>query len=72
MNKVQPGQPLRIPAETFNAFLDAAPDFRNRQRSVSSESLPAVRQTGIVKVKNASGDDRAPGGTRLASFWECG
>ena len=26
--KVQSGQPLRIPAETFNAFLDAAQDFR--------------------------------------------
>lgn len=58
MQKVQSGQPLRIPAESFNAFLDAAQDFRNRQRSVSSESQPAVRQTGIVKVKNSSGEDR--------------
>ena len=58
MQKVQSGQPLRIPAETFNAFLDAVRDFRNWQRSVSTESQPAVRQTGIVKVKNASGEVR--------------
>ncbi|MGC1275725.1 MAG: hypothetical protein WBC44_18605 [Planctomycetaceae bacterium] len=27
--KVQRGDPLRIPAETFNTFIDAAKDFRS-------------------------------------------
>ena len=58
MQKVQSGQPLRIPAETFNAFLDAAQDFRNRQQARSRDPQPTFRQSGIVKVKNASGEDR--------------
>ena len=56
--KVQSGQPLKIPAETFNAFLDAAQDFRSRQQSRTRDAQPTFRQTGIVKVKNASGEDR--------------
>ncbi len=56
--KVQTGQPLKIPAETFNAFLDAARDFRSRQQSRESQSEPSFRQSGIVKVKNGSGEDR--------------
>ena len=56
--KVQSGQPLKIPAETFNAFLDAAQDFRSRQQSRTRDPQPTFRQTGIVKVKNSSGEDR--------------
>ena len=56
--KVQTGQPLKIPAETFNAFLDAARDFRARQQSRETQSQPTFRQSGIVKVKNSSGADR--------------
>ena len=56
--KVQAGQPLKIPAETFNAFLDAARDFRARQQSRETQSQQTFRQSGIVKVKNSSGADR--------------
>lgn len=56
--KVQTGQPLKIPAETFNAFLDAARDFRARQQSRETQFQPTFRQSGIVKVKNGSGEDR--------------
>jgi hypothetical protein len=33
MQKVKRGDPLVIPASTFNTFVDAARDFQDRQRS---------------------------------------
>lgn len=56
--KVRPGQPLRIPAETFNTFIDAARDFKARQRTVARTAQPAFQQTGIVPIRNDSGSDR--------------
>ena len=56
--KVQSGDPLRIPAETFNTFIDAARDFKARRQSRTRESQVEFRQTGIVPVKNNSGADR--------------
>ena len=58
LRKVQVGEPLAIPASTFNSFIDAARDFRARQQSATSDSLQSFRQTGIVPVKNGSGEDR--------------
>jgi hypothetical protein len=57
-HKVQSGQPLAIPAAAFNAFIDAAEDFRRRQQSRLQESQPHWPQAGIVRVKNASGTAR--------------
>lgn len=34
LTKVRPGDPLRIPAATFNTFVDAAQDFLRRQRDI--------------------------------------
>ncbi len=56
--KVQSGDPLRIPAETFNTFIDAARDFKARRQSRTRESRFDIRQTGIIPVKNNSGADR--------------
>jgi len=56
--KVQSGDPLRIPAETFNTFIDAARDFKSRRQSRTRESQVEFRQTGIIPVKNNSGADR--------------
>jgi len=56
--KVQSGRSLRIPAEAFNAFIDAARDFRDRQQSRGTATQPQFRQSGIVRVKNGSGADR--------------
>ena len=56
--KVQAGQSLKIPAAAFNAFIDAAEDFRRRQESNTQTAQPQFRQAGIVRVKNASGADR--------------
>lgn len=58
LNKVRSGDPLVIPAATYNAFVDAARDHRERQRSATKDGLPDWRQTGIVLVRNDSGADR--------------
>ncbi|MGH7127472.1 MAG: hypothetical protein ACREIV_02810, partial [Planctomycetaceae bacterium] len=56
--KVQTGEPLRIPAETFNTFIDAARDFKARRQSLGRTAQLDFRQAGIVPVKNGSGSDR--------------
>lgn len=58
LTKVKPGDPLKIPAETFNAFVEAARDFQERQRSAGRDSQRDFRQAGIVLVRNESGADR--------------
>lgn len=58
LQKVKPGDPLRIPADTFNSFIDAAADLRARQQSRLQERLGAVSDSGIVRVRNDSGADR--------------
>ena len=55
--KVQPGQRLEVTAEAFNAFLDAARAVREH-KVFGTEASQFFRQSGIVKVKNASGADR--------------
>jgi hypothetical protein len=59
MNKVKPGDPLVIPAPTFNTFVDAANDFLARRHDRFQGSRPAARHSGIVLVRNDSGADRA-------------
>ncbi len=58
LKKVKSGDTLRIPAHTFNTFIDAARDFRSRQQGRAQNAQPGFRQNGIVLVKNASGSDR--------------
>lgn len=55
--KVQRGDPLRIPAETFNTFIDAAKDFRQRTQNRGTRHQPELQQPGILLVKNDSGTD---------------
>ncbi|MCS7168059.1 MAG: hypothetical protein RMI91_12015 [Gemmatales bacterium] len=57
LRKVQPGQRLEITAEAYNAFLDAALAIRQHKR-FGTEASPFFRQSGIIKVKNASGADQ--------------
>jgi len=58
MKKVKSGDPLVIPSQTFNSFIDAAQAHKARQQSSSQTDRQAFRQSGIVLVKNASGADR--------------
>lgn len=55
--KVQTGDKLRIPAATFNAFIDAARDYQDRQQSRGQGAQAGHRSSGIVLVKNACGSD---------------
>lgn len=56
--KVQAGQRIAITAEAYNAFLDASRYVRARQHNNESESGEEFRQTGIVKVRNITGEDQ--------------
>jgi hypothetical protein len=56
--KVQSGQKLEIPAEAFNTFIDAALDFKARQRNQGQSAQPGQRSSTILKVRNDSGEAR--------------
>jgi len=58
MKKVKPGDALAIPAEAYNAFIDAARDFQQRTRHIGQQATPGYRSAGIVLVKNESGANR--------------
>ena len=57
LRKVRPGDPLRIPASTYNAFVDAALDLRRRQVG-SADPRRGPRRAGhmdVVPVRNEQG-----------------
>jgi hypothetical protein len=58
LRKVQAGQPLAIPASAYNAFIDAAIDFRQRTAHIGQGAQPAFQQATIILVRNDSGSDR--------------
>lgn len=55
LRKVSPGDPLQIPAPTFNTFVDAARDFKSRQHDTKQHTQPTQANTGIVAVLNEAG-----------------
>lgn len=57
MREVNSGEPLSIPAETYNAFIRATRRVEEMQRSLSREIKRDGRDAGIVRVKNNSGQD---------------
>ena len=58
LKKVQAGQRMEIPAEAYNAFIDAVREERARRHSIQQEAGLEVRQTGIIKVRNQTGTDQ--------------
>ena len=48
------GDPLRIPAQTFNTFIDVAKDFQARKMQGGQYAQREFSSTGIVLVKNIS------------------
>jgi len=59
LKHVTPGERVPTPsASVHNAMIDAAVDYRNRRISNPGNVKQAFQQTGIVLVKNASGEDR--------------
>lgn len=58
LSKVSPGDPPRIPAKAYNAFVDAARFVQNQQVSTSGDSIVSPLN-GSILIKNLSGQDRA-------------
>jgi hypothetical protein len=59
LSKVRPGEPLRIPAKAYNAFVDAALDHQQRSMSTTGDALRDQKQSSFVLIKNESGAARA-------------
>ena len=57
LKKVQAGQPLEIPAGTFNTFVDTARAHLARQRSTQTGTDRSTRDPDVVLVRNDSGYD---------------
>ncbi len=55
--KVQTGDKLRIPATAYNAFIDAAQDFRGRTATLGRQAVPTPPQASIILIRNDSGSD---------------
>jgi len=59
LKKVQVGEKLRIPAQAFNTFVDAAKDYLQRQQSGGAASgSGGGRPASVVLVRNDTGADR--------------
>ena len=52
LKKVLPGQELAIPAEAYNAFVDAAMACRGNRSLGTSVSTPGGLSSSVIKVKN--------------------
>ena len=53
LRKVSPGQPLRIPASTYNAFIDAATDFQESKMDGGAASIRSTRvNPSVILIKN--------------------
>jgi len=58
LRKVRSGDPLVIPAAAYNAFIDAALDFRQRTAHLGQGAQPSFSQASIVLVRNDSGSNQ--------------
>ena len=59
LKKVQPGDPLRIPAATFNTLIDVARDhLANRQNATRQPGMVLPPPGVILTIRNDSGSDR--------------
>ena len=55
LNKVRAGDPLVIPAATFNTFIDAAREHRARQHTTRVPPSHAARDRAVILVRNETG-----------------
>ena len=55
--KVLPGDPLKIPAEAWNALVDLSQDQKNQRHDQLSQTEGTSRQTTLAKVRNQTGAD---------------
>lgn len=59
--KVQPGDPLRIPAPAYNAFLDASAFAKARSTAPTRSPNGGVQDRSLVLVRNDTGLDQPQG-----------
>ncbi|MFN9137392.1 MAG: hypothetical protein ACK5YE_16250, partial [Planctomyces sp.] len=55
--RVQPGQPLQIPAAAYNAFLDASAAWQRSQQTGVRSGSAESRSSTLIRVRNESGRD---------------
>jgi hypothetical protein len=55
--KVMPGDPLKIPAEAWNALVDLSQQQKNQQHDLISQAEGTSRQSTLAKVRNQTGVD---------------
>jgi len=55
LKRVRPGERLRIPAAAYNAFVDAAAEFKRRKGDDSPQGGGGFFQNGIIPVQNTTG-----------------
>ena len=58
LKKVQSGDPLVIPATTFNTLIDAARDHQAQKQRTGQGHQPSFPQPGVISVMNVSGSAR--------------
>jgi hypothetical protein len=56
LKRVKPGDALSIPADSFNAWTDAAEDFRRRKGGQTTSPVSASSDS-LITIKNVSGYD---------------
>jgi hypothetical protein len=59
IRKAKSGEPLDIPAATFNTIADLVNDWQRRQRSVAKGERRPGLPSGVILVRNTSGAPRA-------------
>ncbi|MHC4715903.1 MAG: hypothetical protein ACYS5V_02960 [Planctomycetota bacterium] len=59
LEKVRPGQPLKIPAGAYNAFVDSAQWVRGQQAAIISAARQKGRSPGLVTIRNSTTADLA-------------
>ncbi|MFN7290960.1 MAG: hypothetical protein ACK5T6_10280 [Pirellula sp.] len=55
--KVQQGDPLKIPAEAWNALIDLSQHEKNNRHNQQFKDEGSIRQTTLAKVRNQTGFD---------------
>jgi len=58
LKKVQSGDPLAIPATTFNTLIDSARDHQAQKQRTAQGHQPSFPQPGIISVMNVTGAAR--------------
>ena len=58
LRKVRSGDPLKIPARAYNAFVDAAVAQRHRDQDRRRDIRPSTRNLDIIDIRNTSGEAR--------------